>query len=86
MNNKDIMFDMFNKVGFIFYVIFTDKERELADAQSKIRALKYSERLREKAVEEVMLMAWPAYFFLKIYGNVLLVWVNMLGTQYRYGD
>ncbi|KAJ8646401.1 hypothetical protein MRB53_008149 [Persea americana] len=30
-----------------------DKERELADAQSKIRALKYSERLREKAVEEI---------------------------------
>lgn len=54
------MFDMFNKVGFIFYVIFTDKERELTDAQSKIRALKYSERLREKAVEEVMSMAWPA--------------------------
>lgn len=47
------LFDMFNKVG-IFYVVFAEKERELADAQSEIKALKYSERLREKAVEEVM--------------------------------
>ncbi|CAI9755230.1 unnamed protein product [Fraxinus pennsylvanica] len=30
-----------------------DKERELGDAQSKIKALKFSERLREKAVEEL---------------------------------
>ncbi|KAL2545857.1 Microtubule-associated protein 70-2 [Forsythia ovata] len=30
-----------------------DKERELCEAQSKIKALKYSERLREKAVEEL---------------------------------
>ena len=32
---------------------FADKERELAEAQAEIRALKLSERLREKAVEEV---------------------------------
>lgn len=32
---------------------FADKERELAEAQAEIRALRLSERLREKAVEEV---------------------------------
>ncbi|XP_058078424.1 microtubule-associated protein 70-2-like [Magnolia sinica] len=30
-----------------------DKDRELTDAQAEIKALKYSERLREKAVEEL---------------------------------
>ncbi|KAL3635935.1 hypothetical protein CASFOL_020482 [Castilleja foliolosa] len=30
-----------------------DKDRELGEAQSQIKALKYSERLREKAVEEL---------------------------------
>lgn len=34
---------------------FADKDRELGEAQSQIRALKLSERLREKAVEEVPL-------------------------------
>lgn len=34
---------------------FADKERELGEAQSKVKALKLSERLREKAVEEVPL-------------------------------
>jgi len=32
---------------------FADKERELAEAQAEIKALRFSERLREKAVEEV---------------------------------
>lgn len=31
----------------------SDKDRELGEAQAEIRALKMSERLREKAVEEV---------------------------------
>lgn len=35
--------------------LFTDKERELGDAQAEIKALKYSDRLKEKAVEEVYL-------------------------------
>ena len=30
-----------------------DKDRELSEAQAEIKALKLSERLREKAVEEV---------------------------------
>lgn len=31
-----------------------DKERELGDSCAEIKALKYSERLKEKAVEEVL--------------------------------
>lgn len=30
-----------------------DKDRELSEAQAEIKALRQSERLREKAVEEV---------------------------------
>lgn len=37
-----------------FFTLFTDKDRELGDALAEIRALKYSERLKEKAVEEVL--------------------------------
>lgn len=33
---------------------FTDKDRELTEAQAEIKALRLSERLREKAVEEVL--------------------------------
>jgi hypothetical protein len=36
-----------------FFVADTDKERELGDAHTEIRALRLSERAREKAVEEV---------------------------------
>ncbi|KAK6923971.1 Microtubule-associated protein 70 [Dillenia turbinata] len=35
----------------------TDKDRELGDAQAEIKALRYSERLKEKAVEEIALEA-----------------------------
>ena len=35
--------------------VFADKDRELGDAHAEIKALKYSERLKEKAVEEVLL-------------------------------
>uniref|UniRef100_A0A3N7GDN1 Uncharacterized protein n=1 Tax=Populus trichocarpa TaxID=3694 RepID=A0A3N7GDN1_POPTR len=31
-----------------------DKDRELGEAQAEIKALRFSERLREKAVEEVI--------------------------------
>jgi hypothetical protein len=30
-----------------------DKDRELSEAQAEMKALRHSERLREKAVEEV---------------------------------
>jgi len=33
--------------------VFADKDRELSEAQAEIKALRLSERLREKAVEEV---------------------------------
>ena len=33
--------------------MFADKDRELSEAQAEIKALRLSERLREKAVEEV---------------------------------
>lgn len=36
-----------------------DKDRELGEAQAEIRALRLSERLREKAVEEVILIISP---------------------------
>ena len=35
------------------FVVVLDKERELGDAHTEIRALRLSERAREKAVEEV---------------------------------
>jgi hypothetical protein len=34
--------------------VCVDKDRELSEAQAEIKALRHSERLREKAVEEVM--------------------------------
>ena len=34
-------------------VFFSDKDRELGEAHAEIRALRLSERQREKAVEEV---------------------------------
>lgn len=37
-----------------FLVLLADKDRELGEAQAEIKALKLSERLREKAVEEVV--------------------------------
>jgi len=40
-------------MGF-FAVFGVDKDRELGDAQAEIKALRLSERLREKAVEEVI--------------------------------
>lgn len=35
------------------YVVIVDKDRELSEAQAEIKSLRLSERLREKAVEEV---------------------------------
>jgi hypothetical protein len=34
-------------------MLMLDKERELVEAQAEIKALKVSERMKEKAVEEV---------------------------------
>lgn len=40
---------LFNRID----LVCTDKDRELSEAQAEIKALKLSERQREKAVEEV---------------------------------
>lgn len=37
-------------------MFFSDKDRELGEAQAEMKALRYSERLREKAVEEVSVL------------------------------
>ena len=37
----------------VAYYVFADKDRELADANAEIKSLRNSERLKEKAVEEV---------------------------------
>ncbi|KAL6988021.1 hypothetical protein U1Q18_013767 [Sarracenia purpurea var. burkii] len=52
-----------------------DKDRELGDAHAEIKALKYSERLKEKAVEEVLslsllMSAFFAILFLESANNV----------------
>ncbi len=36
-----------------FLMVMLDKERELVEAQAEIKALKVSDRMKEKAVEEV---------------------------------
>lgn len=41
--------------------VFADKDRELGEAQAEIKALKLSERLREKAVEEVACFFFPGF-------------------------
>lgn len=38
----------------VFFFLNVDKGRELTEAQAEIKALRFSERLREKAVEEVL--------------------------------
>jgi len=37
---------------FVF-LVYLDKDRELGEAQAEIKALKLTERMKEKAVEEV---------------------------------
>jgi len=51
--------------------VFADKDRELSEAQAEIKALRLSERLREKAVEEV-----TANFF--NYCSLLLFFVVLI--------
>lgn len=38
--------------------VIVDKDRELCEAQAEIKALRFSERLREKAVEEVLIFLY----------------------------
>jgi hypothetical protein len=53
-------------MGF-FAVFGVDKDRELGDAQAEIKALRLSESLREKAVEEVI------YHSLSVFCCVILI-------------
>lgn len=51
---------LFNRID----LVCTDKDRELSEAQAEIKALKLSERQREKAVEEVHpLLKSQLYYF-----------------------
>jgi hypothetical protein len=51
--------------------VCVDKDRELSEAQAEIKALRHSERLREKAVEEVM-------------SNFLLAFIGFWIVDYCY--
>lgn len=67
---------------------FADKDRELGEAQAQIRALKLSERAREKAVEEVIFTIFCStvfskfkkkilvYNFIKILASGFLAWAS----------
>ena len=43
--------------------VSADKDRELGDAHAEIKALRLSERLREKAVEEVLYLSVRMFWF-----------------------
>ena len=47
-------------MSFLFW--FAEKERELTDAHAEIKALKVTERSREKAFEEVWNFVFLIYF------------------------
>lgn len=81
---------MFEKVFFLLCFLFevliffvcicacffsgADKDRELGEAQAEIKALRLSERLREKAVEEVSnLCFFQKNYILKVFNFVCFV-------------
>ncbi len=49
-------------IPFLVGGVCADKERELGEAQAEIKALRFSERLREKAVEEVFFNSMTTFF------------------------
>ena len=53
------------RLGLLIFVVFfcADKDREMGDAQAEIKALRLSERLREKAVEEVLSLSSKGFGF-----------------------
>lgn len=52
----------------------SDKERELGEAQAEIRALRLSERAREKAVEEVI----PNCFHILYPATMSIIWSSII--------
>ena len=60
----------------------SDKERELGEAQTEIRALRLSERAREKAVEEVI----PNCFLVQSIGRATMCGKYSLQSLEREGE
>lgn len=60
-------------LGYGFVVL--DKERELGEAQTEIRALRLSERAREKAVEEVIAVSFVLDFVVQRYAFPVYLFV-----------
>jgi hypothetical protein len=55
-----------------------DKDRELSEAQAEIKALRHSERLREKAVEEVTIYFSIVAIFCVIVNLLFLLFYSTL--------
>jgi hypothetical protein len=55
-----------------------DKDRELSEAQAEIKALRHSERLREKAVEEVTIYFSIVAIFCVIVDLLFLLFYSSL--------
>jgi hypothetical protein len=55
-----------------------DKDRELSEAQAEIKALRHSERLREKAVEEVTIYFSIVAIFCVIVNLLFLLFYSSL--------
>lgn len=51
-----MIFSVLNCLKLFVVVLCSDKDRELGDAYTEIKALKYHQHLKEKAVEEVLLL------------------------------
>ena len=47
---------LLDHIEYIFSFIYADKDRELGEALAEVKSLKTSERLKEKAVEEVLFL------------------------------
>lgn len=76
----------FLKFNLIFELVFSfvvDKDRELSEAQAEIKALRHSERLREKAVEEVT-SNFSIVIFGVIVGFIVLFKFVSMGYSFAY--
>ncbi|KAI7749651.1 hypothetical protein M8C21_010527, partial [Ambrosia artemisiifolia] len=60
-----------------------DKDRELSEAQAKIKALRLSERLREKVVEEVCISLHAPFLFVILFLLFSFVGVRPLFFSYK---
>ena len=73
-----LIFSCFLPFGALRCLVFADKDRELGEAQAEIRALRLSERARERAVEEVIspflfgYLSWQLLLFLFFFLNLIV--------------